>query len=336
MDEILADENEYGGVLWALRDQFYSVRDLVDHAGGHYNHIDYDAFGNVIGEMKLASQGHLVHAYGFQGRERDQESGLNYHRNRYYDALIGRWRSEDPIGFAADDVNLNRFVGNMVLIAIDPTGLQLTPQREGQLVHNSIANHVARSNPNHTPFLDNEISTIIRATLQRRIPRNRLRPDIVLVDPGRTDALGPQCAEAWVYEIKPDNPFWLPVGVAKVYGYVYLLQSNGLKTHVGNGRHRGVNGATLVQGVGPVTWRFAGGVIAYSIKRPTPQLQPVPMLLPIPGAVPAVLPVPVPNAPPAIDPLPVAPPQPEPQAPPGRPWWYPVPLLSDVHSGTNR
>ena len=124
VDEILADENEYGGVLWALRDQFYSVRDLVDHAGGHYNHIDYDAFGNVNGEMKLASQGHLAHLYGFQSRERDQESLLNYHRNRYYDAQIGRWRSEDPIGYAAGDQNLNRFVGNSPINGIDPNGLR--------------------------------------------------------------------------------------------------------------------------------------------------------------------------------------------------------------------
>ena len=128
VDEILADENQYGGVLWALRDQFYSVRDLIDHAGGHYNHFDYDAFGNVIGEMKLASQGHLVHAYGFQSRERDQESLLNYHRNRYYDAQIGRWRSEDPIGFDAGDVNLNRFVGNAPTRARDPHGLKVAIQ----------------------------------------------------------------------------------------------------------------------------------------------------------------------------------------------------------------
>jgi RHS repeat-associated protein len=123
VDEILADENQYGGVLWALKDQLGNVRDLVDHSGGLYNHIDYDTFGRVTYELKPASQGHLVHAYGFQSRERDQESALNYHRNRYYNPSTGRWISEDPIGFIAGDGNLARFVGSAPTNYSDPYGL---------------------------------------------------------------------------------------------------------------------------------------------------------------------------------------------------------------------
>jgi RHS repeat-associated protein len=96
VDEVLADENTQN-VLWPLRDQFYNIRDLVNHGSSHYNHIDYDAFGKVTYESNPAPA-YLAHAYGFQSRERDQESGLNYHRNRYYNAAIGRWMSEDPIG----------------------------------------------------------------------------------------------------------------------------------------------------------------------------------------------------------------------------------------------
>ena len=122
VDEVLADENTQN-VLWPLRDQFYNVRDLVNHGSSHYNHIDYDAFGKVTYESNPAPA-YLAHAYGFQSRERDQESGLNYHRNRYYDAAIGRWMSEDPIGFAGGDYNLNRFVGNGPANWTDPNGLQ--------------------------------------------------------------------------------------------------------------------------------------------------------------------------------------------------------------------
>jgi RHS repeat-associated protein len=313
VDEILADENQYGGVLWSLRDQFYNVRDLVDHAGGHYNHIDYDAFGNVNGEMKLASGGHLVHAYGFQSRERDQESLLNYHRNRYYDAQIGRWRSEDPIGFAAGDENLNRFVANMVLIAIDPSGLELTPRREGQLVHQFIGATVRDSNPRYETFLDREISTIIRQTLRKDVPRDRSRPDIVLVAPDIKNTLARQCGPAWVYEIKPDTPLWIPVGMLKAAYYVGALKSHGLRAYLGHGRHGGVNGHGVVPMVGAITWRFAGnGVIAYQIttSSPTgPKVQtPIPILFP---PQPVVLPIPLlPPMFPNVQPAPASPPVP--------------------------
>jgi RHS repeat-associated protein len=104
-----------------LKDQFYNVRDLVDSVSTHYNHYDYDSFGVIFSLWSNGSG--LTHAYGFQSRERDPETSLNYHRNRYYDALIGRWRSEDPIGFEGGDVNLNRFVRNAPTIRLDPAGL---------------------------------------------------------------------------------------------------------------------------------------------------------------------------------------------------------------------
>ena len=43
--------------------------------------------------------------------------------HRWYDPLAGRWISEDPIGFAAGDANLYRYVGNEVTGAVDPSGL---------------------------------------------------------------------------------------------------------------------------------------------------------------------------------------------------------------------
>lgn len=42
-----------------------------------------------------------------------------------YDPTIGRWISEDPIGFTAADENLYRYVSNSPTNAVDPTGLQL-------------------------------------------------------------------------------------------------------------------------------------------------------------------------------------------------------------------
>jgi RHS repeat-associated protein len=62
--------------------------------------------------------------YLFTGREFDPATGLQYNRARWYDASVGRWIAEDPLGFAAGDTNVNRYVGNGPTIATDPSGLQ--------------------------------------------------------------------------------------------------------------------------------------------------------------------------------------------------------------------
>src|SRR5262249_9199318 len=53
----------------------------------------------------------------------DAGTGLALFGLRYYDAATGRWTSQDPLGFAAGDGNLYRYVGNGPTNATDPTGL---------------------------------------------------------------------------------------------------------------------------------------------------------------------------------------------------------------------
>ena len=43
--------------------------------------------------------------------------------HRWYDAGVGCWLSQDPIGFAAGDANLYRYVGNESTTHVDPSGL---------------------------------------------------------------------------------------------------------------------------------------------------------------------------------------------------------------------
>ena len=62
------------------------MRDLVDSAGVNLNHLSYDSFGRVTAETNAA----VDHLFGYTGRERDEETGLNFYRARYYDPAIGR------------------------------------------------------------------------------------------------------------------------------------------------------------------------------------------------------------------------------------------------------
>jgi RHS repeat-associated protein len=65
----------------------------------------------------------------FTGQERDQETGNDYFRARYYASSMGRFISPDPSGLTYADptnpqsLNLYAYVGNNPLAYIDPSGL---------------------------------------------------------------------------------------------------------------------------------------------------------------------------------------------------------------------
>ncbi len=62
-------------------------------------------------------------AFGYTGRDYDQETGFTYHRSRYYDPQIGTWLSQDSLAYASGDANLYRYVGNAPVGVTDPSGL---------------------------------------------------------------------------------------------------------------------------------------------------------------------------------------------------------------------
>ena len=118
VDQILADETPTS-VNWALVDHQGTVRDVVDSNGAVLNHLIYDSYGQVTSETNPS----LDFRFGYTGRERDKETGLQYNRARYYDPRTGAFIGQDPIGFGGGDANLYRYVGNSPTLFNDPTGL---------------------------------------------------------------------------------------------------------------------------------------------------------------------------------------------------------------------
>ncbi len=121
VDQILAQEDSSGFVLWDLADHLGTVRDLVDNSGAVVNHLKYDSFGSILA-MSSSTPKHFTR-YQFTGREFDIATGLNYYRARYYNAETGRFISEDPIGFNSGDMNAFRYVANNPMTYVDPSGL---------------------------------------------------------------------------------------------------------------------------------------------------------------------------------------------------------------------
>jgi RHS repeat-associated protein len=118
VDQVFAQQDAAGHVLWLLPDHLGSTRDLADDSGAVVNHIVYDAFGKVVSQSNPAAGTR----YLFTGRELDAETGLYYYRARYYDPATGRFLNEDPSRFGGGDVNLVRYVKDNPVSGKDPTG----------------------------------------------------------------------------------------------------------------------------------------------------------------------------------------------------------------------
>ncbi len=96
-----------------------SVIAITDSYGRVVQRYEYDSFGNITYQQDP----NFKQPYTYTGREYDEESGLYYYRARYYDAKVGRFITQDPIGFAGGDVNFYVMVINNPLRFIDPFGL---------------------------------------------------------------------------------------------------------------------------------------------------------------------------------------------------------------------
>jgi RHS repeat-associated protein len=88
------------------------------------NHRVFSAYGQLLSQTDLSgarpAPATVDCLFGYTGRPLDQATGLQNNNARWYDAITGRWLSEDHIW---DGVNLYRYVGNGPTNAADPTGL---------------------------------------------------------------------------------------------------------------------------------------------------------------------------------------------------------------------
>lgn len=106
---------------WLLSDYRGSVTAVADSTGAVSGQASYDSFGKITsGSVNPAMAGTY---FGYTGQQFDVQTGLDFFNARYYDPSLGRFLSQDPIGFGGRDANLYRYAGNNPVNATDPSGL---------------------------------------------------------------------------------------------------------------------------------------------------------------------------------------------------------------------
>ena len=111
------------------RDNLGSVTEVSNFLGAVVQRYVYDAYGNPTiydhseSQITPTSENFLINPFMFASREYDPESGNYFNINRFYSPAVGRFLSEDPIGFEGLDANLYRYVLNNPVNLTDPFGL---------------------------------------------------------------------------------------------------------------------------------------------------------------------------------------------------------------------
>jgi RHS repeat-associated protein len=93
----------------------------LDHNAHIISYEEFSAYGSSTYQA-VRSQKEATKRFRYTGKERDEETGLNYHGARYYAVWLGRWIACDPAGFRGGGTNLYEYTNSRPSVLIDPSG----------------------------------------------------------------------------------------------------------------------------------------------------------------------------------------------------------------------
>jgi RHS repeat-associated protein len=162
---------EEQSTYWYQCDQIGAPLELTDEEGQVAWAADYMVWGEAVmgSVLRTGSDERTVSArawgskpeashppppieqpFRFQGQQFDEETGLHYNRFRYYDPVVGRFVSQDPIGLSGGE---NLFIyAKSPLGWIDPFGL--SPKKNSKNSANCPCDEKEDECPNRKHFKD--------------------------------------------------------------------------------------------------------------------------------------------------------------------------------------
>ena len=106
-----------------------SIRLLTDVNGQIANRYDYDSYGQRLSVIESLP----LQPYGWKGREWIPGPNIYYNRARFYDPVLGRFMSQDPLGYGGGDWNQYSFGWNNPRNWNDPSGMSVAIEYGGEL-----------------------------------------------------------------------------------------------------------------------------------------------------------------------------------------------------------
>jgi len=209
VDQPLA-QTRSGATSYYEADGLGSVTSLSNSSGALANTYTYDSYGKIT-----ASTGTLTNPFQYTAREFDPETGIYEYRARYYNPQIGRFISEDPIGFAGGQANLYAYVGNDPIDFTDPFGLRRLTDCEKQ----KLAPYIPKIDLDKADLHDGEVPWYLGKDYDGITRGNDIyfRPDVY--DPSTIDGLavlGHELVHVGRYR---NGLTWLKYLLASRHGY---------------------------------------------------------------------------------------------------------------------
>ena len=111
-------------VYYYHNDHLGTPQVLTDEAGAVVWEAEYRPFGEAVINNDPDGDGRPIqNNLRFPGQYYDEESGLHYNWNRYYEPETGRYLQPDPIGLQPSEINLYLYAHGNPIAFVDPMGL---------------------------------------------------------------------------------------------------------------------------------------------------------------------------------------------------------------------
>jgi len=158
-------------------DYFYYVKDwqgtnrsVIDATGTPVNAYDHYPYGLRMPNRHFVTDGE-GNRYQFTGHQYDEETTFEYHGARYYNRLLGRYMSVDPLASQFFNWSTYNYTMDNPINLVDPTGMapeDWVKKENGSIYWDKNANNQASTKAGET-YLGKELNFVFNSYIDKNL-----------------------------------------------------------------------------------------------------------------------------------------------------------------------